>query len=261
MKIDLKEVTFIIPTRIDSIDRLKNIYLTLRYLNKFLNTNIYVLEVTSSGKDFKLQFLYKERLCELFSYKAPMQFFEKSFLLNELLKQVETPVTCIYDTDVLLQVYQYPLGVKLILDDKFDVVVSFDGRIKEVPLEFHGILRKSLSLSCYENENFVVKSHVAQGGCVFLNTNKFKEIGGMNENMHSLGGQDDELIERARILGLRIFKMNEPIFHLEHNRPPESAYGCKGTSTFREGNLKELTKIGTMSKEDMKELIKTWRKF
>jgi hypothetical protein len=43
-KIDLKDVTFVIPVRIDCIERLENIFLIIDYLYSLFDTNIIVLE-------------------------------------------------------------------------------------------------------------------------------------------------------------------------------------------------------------------------
>ncbi|MGV8137962.1 MAG: hypothetical protein AB2L20_22355 [Mangrovibacterium sp.] len=43
-KIDLKDVTFLIPIRIDSSQRLENILAVLRFLHSYFHTSVFVLE-------------------------------------------------------------------------------------------------------------------------------------------------------------------------------------------------------------------------
>ena len=49
MKKDLKDCTFIIPIRIESTDRLRNVITILCYLNSNFDTNIIVKEVDSKS--------------------------------------------------------------------------------------------------------------------------------------------------------------------------------------------------------------------
>lgn len=45
MKIDLKDATFIIPIRIESTDRLRNVITTMAFLLENFDTNIIIKEV------------------------------------------------------------------------------------------------------------------------------------------------------------------------------------------------------------------------
>ena len=58
MKIDLKDVTFIIPIRIDSDDRKRNIDLVVSYLLTHFNTNVIIKE-SSSKQNFDLSNIIK----------------------------------------------------------------------------------------------------------------------------------------------------------------------------------------------------------
>jgi hypothetical protein len=49
MKIDLKEATFIIPIRIESSDRLRNVITTTAFLLENFDTNIIIKEVDSES--------------------------------------------------------------------------------------------------------------------------------------------------------------------------------------------------------------------
>ena len=54
MKKDLKDCTFIIPIRIESTDRLRNVITVLCYLNYNFDTNIIVKEVDVDSQFDKL---------------------------------------------------------------------------------------------------------------------------------------------------------------------------------------------------------------
>ena len=44
---ELSDVTFLIPTRLDSIDRLVNLKATIEFILEHFDTNIYILEADS----------------------------------------------------------------------------------------------------------------------------------------------------------------------------------------------------------------------
>ena len=50
MKIDLKNTTFIIPLRIDTGDRLRNVILSTAYLLNHFDTNVMIKEVDSEHR-------------------------------------------------------------------------------------------------------------------------------------------------------------------------------------------------------------------
>ena len=52
MRIDLSEATFIIPIRIESNDRLRNVITTTAFLLENFDTNIIIKEVDSESIDF-----------------------------------------------------------------------------------------------------------------------------------------------------------------------------------------------------------------
>ena len=65
MKKDLKDCTFIIPIRIESTDRLRNVITILCYLNSNFDTNIIVKEVD------KESIFDKSGLCLLYTSPSP----------------------------------------------------------------------------------------------------------------------------------------------------------------------------------------------
>ena len=54
--IELQHTTFIIPIKIEHTSRYENAQTTLQYINKHLNTNVYILEVSEDAKS-KIDFL------------------------------------------------------------------------------------------------------------------------------------------------------------------------------------------------------------
>lgn len=252
--IDLKNTTFIIPIRIDNFDRQKNILTTLTYLFNFFDTNIKLWEVDS---DQKLDYLYEQfPKCDYKFIKTNDPHFQKAKIINDMVKTVKTNIICIYDIDIILYPYQYISSV-IGIENGMDLVLSYNMNYYNIPKKYHRQVRKEKSILNLPINNFMLISSKAVGGCVFFNINKFNEIGMMNENMKSLGGQDDELIIRSKKLGLKFWYINDFLLHLDHNREKESLHCNKG-DIYQKNNFLELNKIQELSVPMLKKYIKTW---
>ncbi len=259
MSVFLEDVTFVVPTRIDTIDREKNTFLVLRYLNKFFKTNIILLEAYKKGEKPKLEYLKDNKLfkCDYRTVEIG-EYFHKATLINDMAKTVKTKIIAIQDTDVILYPYQYIQAVKMILEEGYKLILPHDQRILEIPKTLHRTLKRNLSVLNFPLEECYFTSEMGKGGVVFFDTSSFKYIGMMNENMKSLGGQDDEVLYRAIKLKLKYYIINELLFHLEHDRPPESDCGCKGTPKFRNDNLDELSKVRSMNYTELIAYTDKW---
>lgn len=134
---DLTDATFIIPLRIDSQDRLRNVITSLCYLYSNFVTQVIIREVSDEpifsthalpqikdfcGEDFVI--LDYEHV------KTDSPVFHRQKIINEMLDEVQTKVTVNYDCDILLPPKAYGESVDLILDGDADVVYPYgDGKI------------------------------------------------------------------------------------------------------------------------------------
>ena len=131
MKKDLKDCTFIIPIRIESNDRLRNIITVLCYLNSAFDTNIIVKEVDTDSK------FDKQALPQITEYCGDVSninyIFEQSddplFLrekiLNEMLVLTKTKVIVNYDCDMILPIDTYLESYRRIMEDKSDMIYPY----------------------------------------------------------------------------------------------------------------------------------------
>ena len=113
MKIDLKEATFIIPIRIESTDRLRNVITTTAFLLENFDTNIIIKEVDSESV-FHYQAMpilddildFKVEINHIFE-KSDEPLFHRQKVLNEMIMEAKTEIVINYDCDVLLPLDSY----------------------------------------------------------------------------------------------------------------------------------------------------------
>ena len=60
------------------------------------------------------------------------------------------------------------------------------------------------------------------GHCVFLSTEKYKSMGGENEEFVAYGPEDIERYERFIKLDYKVDRVNSLVYHLEHSRTHNS---------------------------------------
>ena len=125
------DLTFLIPTRIETEDRLRNIISSVSYLLRHVPAKVIVKE--SSGRDtFRFRALPEikkhantENLTYLFEENND-PLFCKSKVLNDLIVAADTKVVANYDTDCILPVSAYKEAYDAIANKRIDVVYPYN---------------------------------------------------------------------------------------------------------------------------------------
>jgi hypothetical protein len=219
------DLTFLIPTRIETEDRLRNIISSVSYLLKHIPAKIIVKEVSDSPT-FKfraipeikkyvnisnLNYLYEES-------KEPL--FCKSKILNDLIVASDTKVVANYDADCILPLSSYHYAYDMIAANKADVVYPYSCGVCQWKTDYNKEIYKKfiseLDISVLDKQKTLSTSTI--GWSQFVNREKYIDSYMMNENFVSWGCEDDEFYYRMSVLGNRIARVNDYVYHLEHSR-------------------------------------------
>ena len=98
MRIDLKNTTFIIPVRLDSIIRLENLILTIDCIQNNFDTNITILEASSYCNGM-IPSILKNVTYYFVEDKDPV--FYRTKYINEMVRRTKTEIISIWDTDIM----------------------------------------------------------------------------------------------------------------------------------------------------------------
>jgi predicted glycosyltransferase involved in capsule biosynthesis len=234
--IDLKKCTFIIPIKIEHIDRLRNLRTTLGYLNNHFQTNVILYEIEDSVSEMvkrENQHLYKLddfknlNLNHILKKFSSIEFFHRTMYLNEMLEMVETEVVCNYDIDVILPVESYAKSVSRILDGELDVAYPYlfgDSQFQVFQNFDRSEFEKSWDLSdVLSQKDKINRYHSEYGHCIFFNTQGYRELGGENEYFKSYGPEDKERGMRFIRCGKKVEWIPADVFHFEHYRSNDSS--------------------------------------
>lgn len=224
--IDLTNTTFIIPLRIEHIDRYNNAQCVLGYLNHHFKTNVFIYEVSDEGKTM-LDFL--PNLTNLNVHTIVEKYdgtFHRMRYLNTLLNYVETPVVCNYDIDVVLSPNAYVTGQSYILEGKYDLLFPYG--FGEYQLQIQKTFTKQSFLSNFDltaiPKQLTTPADSQFGHCMFFNTDSYKLGGAENENFISWGPEDKERPWRFDQLGYSVSWLeNSYVWHFEHERGADSS--------------------------------------
>lgn len=230
-KIDLTNCTFMIPIRLESNDRLRNIITLMCYILSNFDTNVIIKEVDSESifSQYALpqieEFLGCEPNINHIFEKSHDNLFHRMKCINEMIKLSNTDVVVNYDCDVLLPVSSYEKSVNLILSGA-DVVYPygngvFQTKVKSDDELVSRFLNNDFDLKILESKSFAEQSDF--GFCQFFNRISYIEGGMENENFLAYGPEDKERYYRFVKLGYNVLRLDDRIYHLEHSRTSNSS--------------------------------------
>lgn len=251
--IDLSDLTFTIPVRYDTDDRIMNLLATMSYLTTNFKTNIIIAECDS--KPIMQQ--YANRFpCHYVFMPTTDDMFHRTKILNDMAKMATTPYIVNYDVDCVLPKQQYIDAITHLRMNNIDVCTGFNSFTYNVPKALHPKIVETKSIDWLTIQQCVCANSkdYAMGGVVFWNKEKFMEAGMENENFVSWGPEDQERVHRAIKLGYRYGKIQGTLYHLEHRRLQNSWM----THRYIAHNDAEFAKIQAMDAVQLRLYVNSW---
>tara|TARA_B100000530_G_scaffold97550_1_gene60377 strand:+ start:111 stop:983 length:873 start_codon:yes stop_codon:yes gene_type:complete len=249
--IDLRNVTFIIPLRIDTDDRLRNIVLTTSFLLNTFDCKVIIKEsdemskfnawakplIESISDTTNLRYIFEENYDE---------HFHRTRLLNDMVMETTTDIVVNYDSDIILPITSYTQAKDMLDSRKYDLVYPYrfgeygerkvilktvveDENDLNSLLDFP-LIKKFISGFNPEvlDESYVYAENVngmgwsEYGMCQFFNTKAYKDGYLENENFIAYAPEDVERHHRWNMLGYNIGRVDNHAYHMEHKRTQNS---------------------------------------
>lgn len=248
-RLDLSDVTFMVPVSYDHNDRLANLELSLLMLVSNFDAKFIVCE--HNGERFK----FAEQWADYIQFESPN--FHRTRMLNTMAEMSQTPFIVNFDADVMFPPAQILQAVHW-LRNGVDVVYPYSGRFVRMPRgAWYKRVFDSLDIGVAAGQNFPTlrpadKSSV--GGCIFFNKESFWDGGGENENMVSFSPDDVERFYRFTTLGFSVARVSGNLWHMEHFCGSNSGVN----HPMMQHNRNEWAKVSNMGKEQLKEYVASW---
>lgn len=260
--IDLSNATFIIPLRIESSDRMRNIITLLCYLFGNFDTNVIVKEVDSEpvfeenvlpqvkkfvDRDINLTHIFE---------KSDDPVFYRMHILNEMLAMSKTDVVINYDCDVLFPIKTYVNAYESILNGTHDVVYPYGNGTYQKQVHVNDeivsdFLNTDFDFSIFEKHSQISTSDF--GWAQFFKRSVYIEGGMENENFRGSSPEDKERFFRFTTLGYDVGRIDDWIYHLEHSRGQNSWPVSVRGNPYMAQNFEVWNHLQTLDKERLKE--------
>ncbi|MGY0711533.1 tetratricopeptide repeat protein [Azospirillum argentinense] len=257
-RLDLRDVTVLVPFRADSADRKRNLRWIVSFLLKHADTTVLIGEDKAGPSDVAdalgPELAARCRHLHLTGNDTP--FTHKAHLLNRMVEAAETPIVALHDTDVVVDPVQYALARDAVRRGAA-MAFPYNGLFfwilgREVHRFGHTLSAAPLNAVC---PRFPLMHRDSPGGGAFFDRAALLAAGGYNERFVSWGYEDDEIVERLRRLGLRVERVPGPLYHLEHARPENST----DRNPFIDANKAELERIQAMDADALRAEIAAGR--
>jgi hypothetical protein len=232
-KNDLSNLTFLIPFKFDSPERLDNINIVIKYINSNFKTNIIVYEEYVNRK-----FCGDIDNIHYMSAKEDVDYFHRTKIINKMFDCVDTELISIYDADVLLPTFTYIKTYNWMSIGLIDVIYPYDMFVDISRSRIKHIIDKNLENVNVDDlkirgTNFY---NTFFGGAIFVNSS-FYNTCKFDERFKSWGGEDDDFYMRSVIKNANITRISGKLFHLNHFRGKDS----KNSHSYYSDNCNLLT--------------------
>ena len=253
--IDLTKATFIVPIRIESSDRLRNVITTTAFLLENFDTNIIIKEVDSESifqkdalpilKDILDVNINVQHIFE----QSDEPLFHRQKVLNEMIFATDTEIVINYDCDVLLPLNSYREAYQSILHHTYDVIYPYgQGMYQKQVKATDEIVSHFLQTSDFSYLNQHSNLHTSDFGWVqFFNRQVYIDGGMENENFKAYAPEDKERFYRFTTLGYNVGRIDDYVYHLEHIRGENSWF----SNPHMNSNMQEWDRIQDMGKEKL----------
>lgn len=251
-------LSFVIPIRVDSAERERNLDVVVELLSGMEGVDISILE----GDEQPLYKLKKEYNNVRYRFiKDYDPVFYRTKYLNWLLRDAQGAIVGVWDTDVVISQEQILDAVKAIRSGRAVMSFPYDGRFYVLPPENSDRFvqdRSFGSLNEQVKNRYLAHGPHSVGGAFLVNRKVYLQSGGENEHFYGWGPEDAERVKRMEILKLPVYRAEGPLFHLYHPRKENSWYG---SGEIELKNRQEFLTVCSMTKKELSDYISTWNSF
>lgn len=244
----------IIPVRIDSTERFRNLKLVLQSLFS-MGISVTVLEADKQSHCAALlsSFNYHYKFVE-----DADSVFHRTRYLNQLLRACPTTVVGVWDTDIMLSESQIEQSLNAILSEGYIMSSPYNGDFRFLTAQQSELYAANPDYSflstCFPTTTSFRK-RASWGGAFFVDKKAYIQCGGENENFYGWGPEDVERVHRLEILGHPVHRVNDkPLYHLWHPRGMNSSLIDDNRAFI---NRLELIKVCSMTRNELKQTVTT----
>ena len=232
MKKNLKDVTFLLLVRLDSIDRIENIMCVVDFINTNFDTNITVWECSYYNNGILKKLLSKNVVYKHIEDHDPILY--RTMYLNLMLKEVTTDYVSVWDVDVITSKQQIIDSVSLLRNNEADFVYPYERFFLDTTFIVRKLYLKTKDFSVLQSHKALMNLPAPNpaGGAFFCDVRSYIKSGMENETFYGWGVEDFERKIRWERMGYRVKRISGEMYHLTHPRDI-NGYSNAETDTIR----------------------------
>lgn len=182
--------------------------------------------------------------------------FYRTKYLNELLREADTSIVGIWDTDVIVPNDQIDCSIADIRDGKAVMSFPYDGHFNMCSMEDSFIFRDNRLIEFLKGKEHSDCFIHSVGGAFLVHKVHYLKAGGENEHFYGWGMEDMERVKRMEIVGFPVSRAGGALYHLFHYRYENSRFY---SSRLEEESREEFLKVCGLNKDQLKHYIQTWK--
>ncbi|MEX2600011.1 MAG: galactosyltransferase-related protein [Balneolaceae bacterium] len=255
-KTDLNDLTFLIPVRLDSVERIENILMVTDFLLSHFETRIHLLEADACNNRLLKRLLPQDVSIRFIEDYDPI--FHRTRYINLLTEECSTPYLAVWDTDVIVPPQQIVQAVDRLRSGETQFVYPFKHDFLDTSSILRELYLKTGNLSILETNTGKMKRLYLPnpvGGAFLANRSAYMESGMENETFYGWGREDGDRFNRWKILGYSYERISGPLFHLTHDRGINSTFHATEQSSIKHS---EILRIIGMSKKELMKEVQNW---
>lgn len=232
---DLHDITFLIATRIYSIEQNQNLKALIKLLLRDYKTHVIVLEA-----DNQPRFVPPKNIDYYFIYDFDV-VFHKPMYVNRLLNSANTPYVGVWNESAIGTPKQVVETLTFLRNSSSILAYPYSGKVyfanKESSDNFHQNLKyDTLTTKTHEMSS---KNYFFPGDAYFLNKAQYLSLGGENIYFYGTNLDDEARLKRVELLDNQIYFAHYPLYKLWHPQNENKIIPKKAEIA----NLKELIRI------------------
>ena len=220
-----KPLQFLIPIKIDTVERLENIRAAVNFLFQHGFQDIRVIEAAPFFNGFVKEILGKRINYTFIKDDDPV--FHRTRYINQMVKEATTTYVAVWDTDVIVPAKQVAKSLSLLENGEADFVYPYEKPFLDTTPIIRKLFLEDGKIDTLEQSRKKMKELYAPnplGGAFLANREAYIKSGMENEEFYGWGMEDGERFYRWQKPGYKIKRVPGPLYHLTHGRGINSMF-------------------------------------
>lgn len=253
----MKDLSFLIPIRLDTIQRLENLLVVIQFLRSHFDSPILVYEASSYSTGLVCSLIEKEA-AYTFDEDRDM-IFHRTKYINKLVDLSSTPFIAVWDCDVIIPPNQLKEALKVLKEGRSSFIFPYEKEFLDTGIILREIFVKERNIDILLSQKAKMIPLYGPdpiGGAFLANRKDYRTIGMENPNFYGWGREDGERLHRWKGMGYKHSRIDGPLFHLSHPRGINSSFHSDRED---KGKWNDILRIKSLGKAELTNEVRKWK--